>query len=49
MEQASKKNSRDTSLLWELIRFAVIGVYGEGFDRFKVRTRKAKPLPTEQV
>lgn len=28
---------------------AVIGVYGEGFDRFKVRTRKAKPLPTEQV
>jgi uncharacterized membrane-anchored protein YitT (DUF2179 family) len=28
---------------------AVIGVYGEGFDRFKVRTRKAKSLPSEQV
>lgn len=32
MDQASKKNSRDTSILWELIRFAVIGVYGTLID-----------------
>ncbi len=28
---------------------AVIGVYGEGFDRFKVRTKKPKPLPETKV
>ena len=28
---------------------AVIGVYGEGFDRFKVRTKKAKTLPEAKV
>ena len=28
---------------------AVIGVYGEGFDRFKVRTKKPKILSEEKV
>jgi uncharacterized membrane-anchored protein YitT (DUF2179 family) len=28
---------------------AVIGVYGEGFDRFKVRTKKPKKLSEEKV
>jgi len=28
---------------------AVIGVYGEGFDRFKVRTKKAKAVPAQTV
>jgi uncharacterized membrane-anchored protein YitT (DUF2179 family) len=28
---------------------AVIGVYGEGFDSFKVRTKKPKAMPEEKV
>ena len=32
MEEIQRKSNRDTSILWELIRFAVIGVYGTLID-----------------
>ena len=32
MDENIKQSSRDTSILWELIRFAVIGVYGTIID-----------------